>query len=56
MSDEGLKCVLVFFLEFLFNVLLLNTVLLGVPLGWQILVLIIIDGFGWWLADYIEQL
>lgn len=54
MTDEGLKSILVFILEFLFNILLLNTILLGVPLGWQILVLVIIDGFGWWLADQIE--
>lgn len=54
MTDEGLKCILVFILEFLFNILLLNTILLGVPLGWQILVLVIIDSFGWWLADQID--
>ena len=54
MTDEGLKSILVFILEFLINILLLNTVLLGVPLGWQILVLIILDGFGWWLADQID--
>lgn len=54
MTDEGLKSILVFILEFLINILLLNTFLLGVPLGWQILVLIILDGFGWWLADQID--
>ena len=54
MTDEGLKSILVFILEFLINILLLNTILLGVPLGWQILVLIILDGFGWWLADQID--
>jgi hypothetical protein len=54
MTEDGFKSIIVFLLEFLINVLLLNTVLLGVPLGWQILVLIIIDGFGWWLADQIE--
>ena len=54
MTDEGLKSIVVFLLEFLINILLLNTILLGVPLGWQILVLIILDGFGWWLADQID--
>lgn len=54
MTDEGLKIIVVFLLEFLINVLLLNTVLLGVPLGWQILILIILDWFGWWLADQID--
>jgi len=54
MTDEGLKSIIVFLLEFLINILLLNTILLGVPLGWQILVLIILDGFGWWLADQID--
>jgi hypothetical protein len=54
MTDEGLKSIIVFLLEFLINMLLLNTVLLGVPLGWQILVLVILDSLGWWLADQID--
>lgn len=54
MTEEGLKSIIVFLLEFLINILLLNTILLGVPLGWQILVLVILDGFGWWLADQID--
>ena len=56
MSDKSLNSILVFIIEFLLNILLLNTLLLGVPLGWQILVLIILDGFGWWLADYLDIL
>jgi len=54
MSEKGLKIIIVFLLEFLINILLLNTLLLGVQLGWQILVLVIIDSFGWWLADQID--
>ena len=54
MSEKGLKIIIVFLLEFLINILLLNTILLGVPLGWQILILVIIDSFGWWLADQID--
>lgn len=54
MTEEGLKSIIVFLLEFLINMLLLNTILLGVPLGWQILVLVILDSFGWWFADQID--
>ncbi len=54
MTEEGLKSIVVFLLEFLINILLLNTILLGVPLGWQILVLVTLDSFGWWLADRID--
>lgn len=54
MSEKGLKIIIVFLLEFLINILLLNTLLLGVQLGWQILILVIIDSFGWWLADQID--
>ena len=54
MTDEGFKSIIIFLLEFLINILLLNTILLGVPLGWQFLVLIILDVFGWWLADQID--
>jgi len=54
MTDEGLKSFIVFILEFLINILLLETILSGVPLIWQILVLIILDGFGWWLADQFD--
>ena len=54
MSEKGFKSIIVFLLEFLINILLLNTILLGVSLGWQILILVIIDSFGWWLADQID--
>ena len=54
MNERMLADIAVFLLTWIVNVILLETVMESLGLGWQILILCIVDSIIWWVADYLE--
>jgi len=54
MNERMLVDIAVFLLTWIINVILLETVMESLGLGWQILILCIVDSIIWWTADYLE--
>lgn len=54
MNERLLADIVVFLLTWIVNVILLETVMESLGLGWQILFLCIVDSIIWWVADYLE--
>ncbi len=54
MNERMLAGIAIFLLTWILNILLLESVLTGVGLGWQILILCIVDSIIWFVADYLE--
>lgn len=54
MNERLLADIVVFLLTWIVNMILLETVMESLGLGWQILFLCIVDSIIWWVADYLE--
>ncbi len=54
MNERMLADIAIFLLTWIINVILLETVMESLGLGWQILILCIVDSIIWWTADYLE--
>jgi len=54
MNERMLADIAIFLLTWIINVILLETVMESLGLGWQILILCIVDSIIWWTVDYLE--
>ena len=54
MNERMLADIVIFLLTWIVNMILLETVIASLGLGWQILILCIVDSIIWWTADYLE--